>query len=64
MPTEPISPLSTTAEPLREQVVQQPRREINITFQGSGRYTQEEIREALFPALNEALGDGLVLNVH
>ena len=63
VPTEPISPLSTTAEPLREQVVQPPRREINITFQGSGRYTQEEIREALFPALNEALGDGLVLNV-
>jgi hypothetical protein len=37
--------------------------QVNITFAGSGRYTQEEIRDSLVPALNEALGDGVQLNV-
>jgi hypothetical protein len=53
------APPSPIAQPAPVQ-----RREITINFIGSGRYSQEEIRDSLIPALNEALGDGLTLRVN
>jgi hypothetical protein len=66
IPVTPAADLSTVAAPPVPDIAQaQPvqRRDITITFIGSGRYTQEEIRESLMPALNEALGDGVELRV-
>ncbi len=66
--TAPIGPVTTAVEPpTQPAITQAQRRDVTITFIGSGRYTQEEIRESLWPALSEALGDGvsganLVLN--
>lgn len=59
----PSQAVEAPAAALAQQAAMQPRREITITFVGSGRYTQEEIRDSLLPALNEALGDGLTLKV-
>jgi hypothetical protein len=49
------SPVPGIVQAERPTVIQ-----LNITFTGSGRYTQEEIRDSLVPALDEAFGDGVV----
>ena len=62
-PSQPEPPQLSTAQGVQQAT---PARNItlNLSFQGSGRYTQEEIRDALIPALNEALGDGANLQVN
>lgn len=45
------------ARPLR-----QAPREINLTIQGNGMFSAEQIREDLIPLLNEAIGDGVTIN--
>lgn len=34
---------------------------LNVSFQGSGRYTQDEIMQSLGPALNDAIADGFIM---
>jgi len=61
----PESPTSSgfEAQPFQQQgVAAQVPREINLTFIGSGRYTQEEIRDAVIPGLQEAFDAGVKVN--
>lgn len=51
----PQSPITQAAVPIR--------RDINITIQGEGLFSAQQIRDSLIPALNDAIGDGVVLNV-
>jgi hypothetical protein len=37
---------------------------ITVNLLGNGRYTQQEIRDQLIPALNEAAGDGVTIRVN
>lgn len=59
LPESPTSAFDAPQNPIAQS--QSPRRmlNLNIQFVGSGRYTQEEIRDSLVPALREALGDGV-----
>jgi len=50
----PVSPLGTSTVTRRAL-------NLNIQFVGSGRYTQEEIRDSLIPALREAIDDGVLV---
>jgi hypothetical protein len=38
-------------------------RVVNVTFEGEGIVTQQWVRETLIPELNDALGDGAIINV-
>lgn len=54
---------SSDRSPVAEAVQAPPRREINITFIGSGRYTYDEVVNGIVPLLNEATDNGVDINV-
>ncbi|MBI1397074.1 MAG: hypothetical protein GC151_13945 [Betaproteobacteria bacterium] len=56
------TPVAVPAQPYATQTLATPQQQVNITLQGSA-FSANTIRDELIPLLNDALGDGVKLNV-
>lgn len=61
LPESPTSAFDAPQNPIAQSQSTRRMLNLNIQFVGSGRYSQEEIRDSLVPALKEAFGDGLAV---